>query len=318
MRQNKSPRGFTLIELLVVIAIIAILIALLLPAVQQAREAARRSQCKNNLKQLALAAENYHSTHTLYPPGFLNWNTPVGQQNPPSQRAVSLYVLMLSQLDQGPLAKEWDSKDPLRNALPTPPAMPPGRVAKILPVLICPTDELNPPLTTQTPNFYPAGLLYAMTSYGGNGGTQSYSSAAATLDGIFFRGSLIRNSDVRDGLSQTIFFGERYHSDVAYDANAGTLTKIKGWGVWSPIAGLPGLGDVTLGALVQINYKHPAGVAVNTTYENQRVTAFGSGHTGGAQFAMGDGSCRLINQTVELSILRGISTRAKKEVVGEF
>jgi hypothetical protein len=218
---------------------------------------------------------------------------------------------MLSQLDQGPLRKDWDYRDPRTN-------VPSGRVANILPVLICPTDDLNPPSTVQFPTFNPAGDKYAMTSYGGNGGTQSYSSAAATLDGIFFRNSAVRSADIRDGLSQTIFFGERYHYDNNYDLNAGTLTKIGGWGLWSPTAGLPGLGDVTLGALVPINYKHPAGVAVNTTYENQRVTAFGSGHSGGAQFAMGDGSGRFINQIVALSILQGISTRAKREVVGEY
>ncbi|MBC7818935.1 MAG: DUF1559 domain-containing protein [Planctomycetaceae bacterium] len=311
MRHVKSPRGFTLIELLVVIAIIAILIALLLPAVQQAREAARRSQCKNNLKQLGLAVENYHSSHSVYPSGFLNWPTPAGQMNPPSQRAVSLYALMLNQLDQGPLAKEWDYRDPRQN-------VPTGRVAKILPVLLCPTDDLNSPMLTIFPMFNPAGDKYAMTSYGGNGGVQSYNSAAATMDGIFLRNSAIRNADVKDGLSQTLLFGERYHSDVNYDTNAGTFTKIKGWGAWAPSEGLPGLGNVTLGAAVQINYQHPVGVAVNATYENRRVTAFGSGHAGGAQFVMADGSGRFINQNISLTTLQALSTRAKREVVGEF
>lgn len=308
-RPRKS--GFTLIELLVVIAIIAILIALLLPAVQQAREAARRSQCKNNLKQLGLAVENYHSSHLIYPSGMLNWNTPPGQQTPPNFRAVSLYALMLNELDQGPLAKEWNYRDPRQNVTS-------GRTAKILPVLLCPSDDLNQPTIVLFPAFNPSGDTYAMTSYGGNGGIQSYSSAAATLDGMFFRNSAIRNADVKDGLSQTLLFGERYHRDDSYDANAGTFTKIKGWGLWSPTSGLPGIGDVTLGALVPINYRHPTGVAVNTTYENTRVTAFGSGHAGGAQFAMADGSGRFLNQSISLVVLQQLSTRAKKEVVGEY
>jgi prepilin-type N-terminal cleavage/methylation domain-containing protein len=75
-RPTRRTRGFTLIELLVVIAIIAVLIALLLPAVQQAREAARRSQCKNNLKQLTLALHNYESTHAVFPPGSLGYPRP--------------------------------------------------------------------------------------------------------------------------------------------------------------------------------------------------------------------------------------------------
>lgn len=308
-RPHKS--GFTLIELLVVIAIIAVLIALLLPAVQQAREAARRSQCKNNLKQLGLAVENYHSSHLIYPSGMLNWNTPPGQQNPPNFRAVSLYALMLNQLDQGGLARQWDYRDPRLNVTS-------GRTAKILPVLLCPSDDLNPPTIVLFPNFNPSGDNYAMTSYGGNGGVQSYHPNSGTLDGIFFRNSAIRIADVKDGLSQTLLFGERYHRDDNYDANAGTFTKIKGWGLWSPTSGLPGVGDVTLGALVPINYQHPVGVAVNATYENRRVTAFGSAHAGGAQFAMADGSGRFINQNISLTLLQQLSTRAKKEVVGEY
>ncbi len=304
--------AFTLIELLVVIAIIAVLIALLLPAVQQAREAARRTQCKNQLKQIGLAAHNYHDTHLTFPSGLLNWPTPAGQQNPPKFRAVSVFALLLPQLDQGPLATQWDFNDPRQNVTS-------GRTAVVLPVLICPSDALNPPITIHFPNFNPAGDKYAMTSFGGSGGIKSYSpSNNPTRDGIFYLNSAIRLSDILDGASQTLMFGERYHRDPDYDGNAGSFTKITGWGYWSPTSGLPGIGDVTLSAFVPINYNHPSATAVNSTYEEQRVSSFGSGHTGGAQFTLADGSVRFISEDISMSTFTRLSTRAGGEIVGEF
>ena len=153
MKVSKSVRrGFTLIELLVVIAIIAVLVALLLPAVQQAREAARRSQCKNNLKQLGLAVHNYHETAGMFPSGLLNWATPAGQQNPPANRGVGVFALLLGQLDQGPLAEQWNYDDPFLNVTS-------GRAATVLPALLCPSDVIAAETFTVPLSGSPATLI---------------------------------------------------------------------------------------------------------------------------------------------------------------
>ena len=299
-------KAFTLVELLVVIAIIGILVALLLPAIQAAREAARRTSCINNLKQLALATQNYHDTHRAFPAGGFNWSTPPGQPNPPKYRNVSLFVLMLPQIEQGPLSASWDFNDPWQNVLA-------GRAATILDTLICPSDYLLSKIAVDN-----NGRQFGMTSYGGNGGVQSYQPANATRDGIFYMNSAVRIADIVDGASTTLLFGERYHRDVDYDLNAGTFTKMAGWGYWCPSSGAPGMGDVTLGTMIPINYRHPTGVAVNATYEERRITAMGSGHSGGCNVALADGSTRFVSESVDNTTLRALSTRAGGETIGSY
>jgi prepilin-type N-terminal cleavage/methylation domain-containing protein len=172
-----SRKAFTLVELLVVIAIIGILVALLLPAIQAARGAARRISCTNNLKQIALATHNYHDTHSVFPAGGLNWPAPPGQPNPPRFRNVSLFVLILPQVEQGPLSASWDFDDPWQNILS-------GRAATVLNVLICPADYLPSRVAVDS-----SGRQFGMTSYGGNAGVQSYQTANATRDGVFYMNS---------------------------------------------------------------------------------------------------------------------------------
>jgi prepilin-type processing-associated H-X9-DG protein len=184
----------------------------------------------------------------------------------------------------------------------------------VLPILVCPTDVIRENPFRQTPNFNPAGELYGVGSYGGISGRQAYRAANATSDGIFYRNSGTCMADVTDGLSNTLFFSERYHFDANYDTNAGSFARLNGWGMWSPTTGDGGLGDVLLGTLMGINYRHPAGTAVNNSTEERRVNASGSGHPGGANAALADGSVRFLSQSTALLIIQQMGTRAGGEV----
>jgi len=316
---SNRRRAFTLIELLVVIAIIAVLIALLLPAVQQAREAARRTQCKNQLKQVALAIHNYESSHSCFPPGQIRLSFAAA----PRVRGWTMFVQLLPYFDQAPLYSNWDFANPLTNESN-------GNVAIILPVLICPSESLS-----QNPYTKPSGVRYAITSYGGNGGTQSHPPANISGDGIFagtgpaittpptVQHGLIRIASVTDGLSNTLLLGERSHTDPVYDlyaAGGGTTNPMAGWGMWGSAGGQLGITDVTMSSFAPINYRMPTGVATpnGSAEETLRLCAFGSQHVGGAQFAMADGSVRFVSENVDRNVSRAVGTRAGSEPVGDF
>ncbi len=308
-----------MIELLVVIAIIAVLVALLLPAVQQAREAARRSQCKNQLKQLGIAAHNYHETASMFPSGLLNWATPAGQQTPPANRGVGVFTLLLPQLDQGPLADEWNYDDPFLNVTS-------GRTARVLPTLVCPSSVIAAPTFTVPLSGAPATLTtYALGSYGGSAGSWSYHPnrlpAGTAYDGVLFIKSVIRERDISDGTSNTLLFGERSHVDVLYNQWATTngRSTMDQIGSWAPSTGVGGAGDVTLSTVVPINYRHPSATAANSNQlEDFRVSAFGSLHAGGSHFCLSDGSVRFIGEQTSMPVFKSLGTRAGGEVVSDF
>ncbi|REJ83658.1 MAG: DUF1559 domain-containing protein, partial [Planctomycetota bacterium] len=191
----KSRRAFTLIELLVVIAIIAILIALLLPAVQQAREAARRTQCKNNLKQLALALHNYYDAHTTFP-----------NQAGDSLYGYSALAQILPYLDQANLHNMMDFSQPLQVGLPWAPAVNPSAadiVKRPLTVLLCPSEPGNPIYTDDN------GAEWAGSNYLVNGGSGLQTNYCSSVnDGLFWRGSKTRFRDITDGTTNTVCMAE--------------------------------------------------------------------------------------------------------------
>src|SRR5262245_34316685 len=280
-------RGFTLIELLVVIAIIAILIGLLLPAVQKVREAAARMKCSNNLKQLALAAHNYHGVMEKFPPGVNQLSFP----SAPRFRGVTLFVYLAPFMEQDNLSRDWNLTDPLVNTQVPAPG-PTAKTATKVPILLCPSDVISGP----NPVDAGSNRWYALTSYGGNGGSRSYDPAAATNDGIFFvigpgsqtapTGQPVRVGDVTDGLSNTALFGERSHLDKNNDAVAAAITVPSGQfinpmglvGWWANSGGRLAAGDVTMSAYAPLNYRVPAGAPTDYAgyfplYE-RRINAF--------------------------------------------
>ena len=191
----KNQRAFTLVELLVVISIIGVLVALLLPAVQAAREAARAISCRNNLKQLGLAVQNYESTHRKFPPG----------RGSPLPRAFSTFAYLLPQLEQNPLHSKIDfGQAPVDFSAGSTQYdgsvnLPVAIVA--LPVLNCPSDIFD----KRVPS-----LNYGASNYAGNVGTGLKDlGSLVNADGVFFLDSQTKFRDLRDGTSSTIAFGER-------------------------------------------------------------------------------------------------------------
>ena len=212
----RRARGFTLIELLVVIAIIAILIALLLPAVQNAREAARRSQCKNNLKQWGLALQNYESTCRAFP--LTN-----AQNYLPNTQGFSPQARLLAYLEQANLQKKIDFAQPAFtgpfNALVPNPQFA-AVFAQMLPVALCPSDPA-PAQNVGTGGAIYCGINY-MVSFGS--GTGSKYDLRWRTDGIVYENSNATFRDIRDGTSNTVAMSETVRSVGAdFTLPAGTL-----------------------------------------------------------------------------------------------
>src|SRR5262245_29026277 len=307
--------AFTLIELLVVIAIIAILIGLLLPAVQMAREAARRMSCANNLKQVALAAHNFHDSKGRFPTGV---RLPVDVGGVPSM-GTNLWVQLLPFFEQRNLYERWDYVDNRNNVSPGKAAT----QAQVIKILICPSDALPERVVQLSSALTPtwAWGFYGMSSYGGNAGRRSVQTGGPpnfpllTRDGIFTFDSNTRLADLTDGPSNTLLIGERYHHDVEFAVRQPIVwpgsSPLTTWGRWGYVANAGASGNITLSTPVRINFRVPANGDLSAV-EN-RVCAFGSGHPGGANFAFADGSVRFVHDTIRLTTLQALSTRAGGE-----
>ena len=281
MRSVRKRHGFTLIELLVVIAIIAILVALLLPAVQQAREAARRTQCKNNFKQIGLALHNYHDTHSTFPPGWIGVLN--GRSNPEGESGVAWGTMILPFLDQAPLYKEFNYSLPIDVA--------PNRdhLKRVLTVFQCPSDPQQPTFGTIDRNG--TGIELATANYVGVFGTVELhdcenapgippvtAQGQCISDGAFFHNSKILMRDFQDGTSSTLMVGERTtFTDPA--------TGDKFYGTW------PGALPEVEEAIARI-----VGKTEEPPNKGDHPEDFGSSHVGGAQFILADGHVVFISE----------------------
>jgi prepilin-type N-terminal cleavage/methylation domain-containing protein/prepilin-type processing-associated H-X9-DG protein len=276
--------GFTLMELLVVIAIIAALLALLLPAVQMAREAARRAQCTSNMRQLVQALHNYISIHDVLPAGYVAQPCEVI----PDAMCVSLgpFVAMLPQLEQQPLynAINFD-----RNVFLNPSTT---AFATGLQVLWCPSDPgISDPTFTEL--LEPGPYKTYRTSYAGCTGTWynhgRNPTRMAQNNGLFWAISWVRLADVTDGTSNTITFGEK-----AYSLLTPGTTNL--WGFWPS----GDFGDSQFSTLYPLNPQQHIqdGTLPFTNSSFYWASSASSRHPGGANFAMLDGSVRFVKDSI--------------------
>jgi prepilin-type N-terminal cleavage/methylation domain-containing protein/prepilin-type processing-associated H-X9-DG protein len=316
-------RGFTLLELMVVIAIVAVLIGLVLPAVQKAREAANRVSCTNNLKQLAIAAHNFHDVKCQFPTGA----RPSVMVGDVPTLGTNVWVELFPYFEQGNLHLEWDPADNRNNVAG-------GRAAtqaQVVKIMLCPSDLLRDPVWELT-QYYPVLPVptwsfgfYGMSSYGGNAGTRSVPTGGMpdlprlSKDGVFFVGSNVRMADITDGSSYTLFFGERFHDDPEYERQRPVVRPdfppMAGWGRWGFVANQGASGNISLSTPKPINYRVPRGGDLFTLED--RACVFGSGHPGGANFAFADGSVRFLRDSTPPPILQALSTRSCGEVVSD-
>lgn len=300
--RSREPRGFTLVELLVVIAIIGVLVGLLLPAVQAAREAARRMSCSNNLKQIGLAIHGFESAHGRLPPGAV-WN-------PPAQKKGSVFVYLLPHLEQQSLYLHYNFSQPdLDNA--TFPSSSEKLGSAIIPTLVCPSDShperyfgfaahnysasRGPTAVFENPDCYCVHPWKALA--------QAPADSPTNFAGPFTRlGTRMKLSQVTDGLSNTLFFGEVRPQFSEHARNG-----------WS--GSNNGSGYCT--TLIPINFdtsKETSPDPCQRSYNWNTEVGFKSAHVGGASFLLGDGSVRFVSQTLDHNLYQAIGGKQDGQV----
>src|SRR3954471_14402881 len=304
MRTRVARAGFTLVELLVVIAIIGILVAFLLPAVQAAREASRRSQCQNNLKQIGVAVQNHHDARRAFPMG----------RNGIDQKAVSWAFFLLPYLEETAIYNSWDPNvrvddDKNSSAMRTP-----------IETYACPSrrraaadrnfDNNNKPpvvLGAGTLADYSANagiqLMTGMTSQEGSGGV--FGGYSRIVAGPIFSGSHISARQVEDGLSKTIAIGERHLPPVP----ANTDEVMKDYAI-GDTAAIPGDTPNTTFRCAE------DGLA--TGLDDPDKEKFGGNHSGGViQFVYLDGHVAGLHTGISIDVLKALSTIGGSEVAAE-
>lgn len=284
--RRSHVRGFTLIELLVVIAIIAILIALLLPAVQAAREAAWRTQCKNNLMQIGIAVNNYDLAFEMLPPGCVNATGPI--RNVSEGYHMSWIVQLLPMLEQNAVFSKVSFVEGAYGPMNG------GISRSMFPTLNCPTDGV---------------VLPGASNYAG-----CFSGEDVAIDvnntGVMYLNSSIGYQQIRDGASNTILCGERKIVAGVTELGwmSGTMATLRNTGV--PINGGWDVGGPNTG--------NRMGLTPLPAPSDTATSGFSSYHTGGAQFVLADGSVRFLSENIDPKIFSYLGNREDMQPVGNF
>ncbi|MCA9228147.1 MAG: DUF1559 domain-containing protein [Planctomycetales bacterium] len=295
MSSHRS-RGFTLVELLVVIAIIGVLIGLTLPAVQAARESARRTQCGNNLKQMGLALQSYHDSFKSFPPGFI-------MQSPNFLGSIHWSGLMLPQIEQQNLLDTIDLNGPW--GVPGTPNF--AAQSTLLEVFQCPSSTATP--GQPMPSNYLGCATGRTWHESGPPGLGPYGAGALRVDGVLFHNSGTRLSDVRDGASNTVAIGEALFMPSSQGIDhGGTVHVVDHWYIGSHNTHFTEASEAVGSTAVLIN-----SVFDPTLFIDERELCFSSYHPGGAQVVFADGHIDIIHETIDRQTWAAMGTRERRD-----
>lgn len=332
--KKNATRGFTLIELLVVIAIIAVLIALLLPAVQQAREAARRTQCKNNLKQIGLAMHNYHDAFGTFPIGSRHSRDGSNDQ----YFGMSWWVGLLPYLDMANLANKMtvDGRHPgslATTAVAGYNINGPLVDGLAINVMLCPSSAVPGVRTpfdhaVTCPQYTGINGASNDSTFTGNPSNREFpaqGSGIIAMGGVLLPHRAIRIADITDGSSNTMAVGEQ--SDFGEDSagNKVVINNHQGWmiGVQLPSYPVPdgyNVNNVRTFNTTTVRYAiNSANTSLSGVRNNDGVNnGIFSPHSGGAQVLLADGSVRFLSENMHLRTLKCLATRDDGQAIGEF
>ena len=346
--RNRSRSGITILEVVVVIIILLVLAALLLPATRRAREPARRSQCKSNLKQIGLALMNYHDVHNAFPPGW------IAAESPDHSSGFGWHYQILPFFNSAPLFEKFDSTQKLSTKTSGNAEL----ASTILTATRCSSDAgtdqaesrwMTPLGTTNYVGNFGVGIPTTYSMMPGSGGDLV---DTKYLQGIFGPNSHVRIRDVKDGMSNVVMVGERRmpHEGVewpigkqdgrfnSYWAGIPNLAAVNplvvvatGTGGQIELNGeddkLPATGNMAVVMSPEerkslpyfaINKNPRLGVTLSGDNQDMVTAGFSSWHTGGCQLVLGDGTVRFVSENIDATIYSNLLRRSDGKTLGEF